>query len=34
MPAPGTSALEVWQAIVPGRPDVPWEQQAHDVSSW
>ena len=34
MPPPGTSALEVWQKIVAGRPDVPWEQQAHDVSKW
>ena len=31
MPAPGTSALQVWREIVDGRPPVPWE---HDVSSW
>ena len=34
MPPPGTSALEVWQQIVSGRPDVSWEQQDHDVSRW
>ena len=34
MPPPGTSALQVWQAVVEGRPEVPWEHLQHDVSSW
>lgn len=35
MPPPGTSALEVWQHIVDGRPAAPWQgEQPTDVSSW
>lgn len=36
MPPPGTSAIEVWKQIAPGRPPVPWEHgdQPPDVSSW
>ncbi len=34
MPPPGTSALQVWEQIVSGRPAVPWEHLQNDVSSW
>ena len=33
MPAPGASALAVWQQIAPGRPPVTWEIPP-DVASW
>ncbi len=33
MPPPGTSALEVWQEIVAGRPAAPWQGQQH-VDEW